>query len=58
MVFRKQNLFLFYEKETKLYDLQIQLINSYMNSFVIKEEAEFEVVGIYVGPDRDTRFRA
>ena len=57
MIFRKQNLFLFYEKETELYDIQIQLINSYMNRFVIEEEAEFEVIGIYVGSDRDTRLR-
>ena len=47
MVFQKQNLFIFYENETELYDIQLQLVNSYMNRFVIEEEAQFEVVGIY-----------
>ena len=47
MVFRKQNLFIFYEKDTELYDIQLQLVNSYMNRFVIEEEAQFEVVGIH-----------
>ena len=47
MVYRNQNLFLFYEKETELYDIQLQLVNSYMNRFVIEEEAQFEVAGIY-----------
>ena len=51
MVFRKQNLFLFYEKNAALCDIQLQLVNSYMNRFIIDEDAQFELIGIYVGSE-------
>ena len=56
MVFQKQNLFLFYEKDSILCDIHLQLVNSYMNRFVIDEDAQFEVIGIYVGSEWSENF--
>ena len=52
---RKQNLFLFYEKQRKFdekYGLKYiipnhKMVNSYMNRFVIDEDEQTEVVGVY-----------
>ena len=54
MALRKQNLFLFYEKsskdrwrKSKIWDTHEMLVRTYMNRFVIDEEAQSEVVGVY-----------
>ena len=47
----KQNLFLFFEKDAEKYDYHLKLVHSYMNRFVIEEDSQFEVVGIYVGSE-------
>ena len=47
MTKRKQNLFLFFEEKADEFDISLNLAMLAMNGFVVDENAQFEVIGVY-----------
>ena len=43
----RQNLFLFFEEKAQEYDIDWNLVMLAMNRFVVDEDAQFEVIGVY-----------
>ena len=44
---KRQNLFLFFEENYDQKDISSSLVHLYMNQFVITEEDQTEIIGIY-----------
>ena len=47
MLVKKQNLFLFFEENEHKFEISSDLVRLSMNRFIIDEEAQFEIIGVY-----------